>query len=150
LNFQQAVGGVPPANQTINITSTTGAFLQFTAFPTSASWLTVNPNSGTTPGQVTVSVNGSTLQAGTYTAQINVVSAAAGNSPQPVTVNLTVGQGNNITLAPSSLSFSSQVGSGAPAAQTVNLTLATGSLTFTAAAAVTSPAGGTWLKVNPA
>ena len=99
LNFQQNPGGPAPANQTISVAST-GAILQFTAFPSSVSWLTVNPNSGTTPGQVTVAVNGATLQPGTNSAQVNVVSPGAGNSPQPVTVNLTVGQGNNLTVAP--------------------------------------------------
>src|SRR5581483_193027 len=148
LNFQQPVGGAAPAPQTISIGST-GAILQFTAFPTSASWLTVNPNSGTTPGQVTVSVNGAALQAGTYSAQVNVVSPGAGNSPQPVTVNLTVGQGNNLTLSPPSLAFSSQFAGAAPAPQTVNLTLAQGTASFTATAAVTSPSGGSWLSVAP-
>jgi hypothetical protein len=148
LNFQQAVGGAAPPNQTINVSST-GAILQFTAFPTSASWLTVNPNSGTTPGQVTVSVNGAALTAGTYTAQVNVVSPGAGNSPQPVTVNLTVGQGNNLTLAPTSMTFNSTIGAGTPPAQTANLTLATGSFNFTATTAVSTPAGGNWLKVSP-
>jgi hypothetical protein len=148
LNFQQAVGGSAPQSQTINISST-GAVLQFTAVPTAANWLTVNPNSGFTPGQVAVSVNGGSLAPGTYTAQVNVVSPTAGNSPQAVTVNLTVGQGNNLTLAPAALAFSSQFGSGAPASQTTNLTLAQGTGTFTATAAVSSPAGGSWLSVTP-
>jgi hypothetical protein len=149
LNFTQTAGGPAPASQTINVGST-GSILQFTAIPSSASWLTVNTNSGATPGQVTVSVNGANLAPGAYQAQVNIVSAGAGNSPQPVTINLTVGQGTNLALSPSSLTFSSQFGAAAPAPQNVNLTLAGGtSVNFTAVGAVTSPPGGSWLKVTP-
>jgi hypothetical protein len=147
LNFAQAAGGAAPASQTISIGST-GAILQFTAFTSSASWLTVNPNSGATPGQITVSVNGAALNPGTYTAQVNVVSSGAGNSPQPVTVNLTVGQGTNLVLSPTSMTFTSQFGAGAPATQALNVS-ANATIPFTAVAAVSSPAGGSWLKVTP-
>ena len=42
LNFQQAPDGPARPSQTINIGSY-GAILQFTAFPSTANWLTVNP-----------------------------------------------------------------------------------------------------------
>jgi hypothetical protein len=148
LNFTQAPNGPAPPSQTINISST-GAILSYTAFSTSANWITVNPTSGATPGQVTVSVNGGTMAPGTYTATVNVVSSGAGNSPQAVTVNLTVGQGQNLVLSPTSLSFTSQFGSPAPAGQSTSLTFPSGSSPFTATAAVTTPAGGSWLRVGP-
>ena len=148
LNFTQGANGPAPASQTINIGST-GAILSFTAFPSNANWITVSPNSGNTPGQVAVAVNGGTLAPGTYTATVNVVSPGAGNSPQAVTVNLTVGQGQNLVLSQASLSFSSQFGAPAPPSQSTSLTLSSGSLAFTATAAVTTPSGGSWLKVFP-
>ena len=101
LSFTQAAGGPTPPAQTVNITST-GTSLLYSAFVApGASWLTVTPTSGTTPGQVSVSVNAAaTMQAGSYTGTINIVSAGAGNSPQTITVNLTVGQGQNLVLSP--------------------------------------------------
>jgi hypothetical protein len=148
LSFTQAGGGNPPPSQTINVGST-GAILAFTAFASNANWITVSSGSGATPGQVTVSVNGASLQPGNYSATVNIVSAGAGNSPQTVTVNLTVGQGTNLSVSPNTVSFASQFGGSAPSPQTVALTLGAGSSTFTATASVTSPANGTWLRVSP-
>ena len=148
LNFVQSPGASPPPAQAINVGST-GAILAFTAFPSNATWISVSPGSGATPGQVSVSVNGANLQPGNYSATVNIVSAGAGNSPQPVTVNLTVGQGASFTLSPAALSFASQVGTAAPSPQSVALSLAAGSSTFTAAASVSSPPNGTWLRVSP-
>jgi len=148
LSFTQAAGGNPPPSQTINVGST-GAILAFTAFASNANWITVSSGSGATPGQVTVSVNGANLQSGNYSATVNIVSAGAGNSPQSVTVNLTVGQGTNVSASPNTVSLMSQFGGSAPNPQSVALTLGAGSSSFTATAGVSSPANGTWLRVSP-
>ena len=80
---------------------------------------------------------------------VTITSSSAGNSPQTVTVNLTVGQPQSLAVSPTSLNFGSQFGAPAPATQTVAVTASNGTLPFTAAASVTSgPAG--WLSVSPA
>jgi uncharacterized protein (TIGR03437 family) len=150
LNFTQAAGGLAPAAQMVNVGSS-GVALSFSALTTvttTTNWLSVAPASGTTPGTIAVSVNGASLQPGTYAGTINIASATAGNSPQTVTVNLTVGQAQNLSVTPTSLTFSSQSGAPAPASQTIGVTASTGTLSFTAAASTTG-SGGTWLSVTP-
>jgi uncharacterized protein (TIGR03437 family) len=150
LNFTQTANGPAPAAQTVSINSS-GVPLSFSALTsvsTTVNWLTVTPTSGATPGTVSVSVNSGSLTPGTYTGQVNITSPAAGNSPQTVTVNLTVGQAQNIALSTASLNFSAQAGAAAPATQTVAVTASTGTLPFTAAATVTSSST-SWLSVTP-
>ncbi len=55
-----------------------------------AAWLTCSPNSGTNNGIITVSIDPSGLAAGTYTGTISITSANASNSPQTVSVTLTI------------------------------------------------------------
>jgi uncharacterized protein (TIGR03437 family) len=151
LNFTQASGGPAPAAQNVSVSST-GVPLNFSALATvstTATWLSVTPTSGITPGTVAVSVNAGTLQPGNYTGTVSITSTSAGNSPQSVTVNLTVGQAQNLALSPTSVSFSSQVGAGAPSSQTVAVTASNGSLPFTASATVGSGQP-SWLSVTPA
>src|SRR4029077_2605833 len=122
-------------------------FSALTTVSTTANWLSVSPTSGATPGTVSVSVNAGTLQPGTYTGTVNITSTGAGNSPQSVTVNLTVGQPQNLALTPATLTFSSQVGSPALATQVIAVSASAGSLPFTTAATGTS-GGNTWLSVS--
>jgi uncharacterized protein (TIGR03437 family) len=151
LNFTQASGAPAPAAQNVNVTST-GVQLTFSALATvstTTNWLSVSPTSGVTPGTVAVSVNAGSLQPGNYTGTVSIASSAAGNSPQSVTVNLTVGLAQNLSLSPTSLTFSSQVSAPAPATQTIGVTLSNGSLPFTAAVSTGSGSSG-WLVVSPA
>lgn len=53
-------------------------------------WLSCTPGSGTNVGVLTVSVNPAGLTTGAYTGTITVTAPNASNSPQTVTVNLTV------------------------------------------------------------
>lgn len=55
-----------------------------------AAWLCCSSTSGTDSGEVTVSVNTSGLTPGTYTGTVAVTAANASNSPQNVTVTLTI------------------------------------------------------------
>jgi Viral BACON domain len=67
-----------------------------------ASWLSCSPTSGTSMGeQDTITVNYSTsgLSNGTYSATITITDAGATNSPQVITVSLTVGpSGGTVVL----------------------------------------------------
>jgi uncharacterized protein (TIGR03437 family) len=134
LSFSSALGGASQ-QQTLNLTST-GASLTFAIFP-SVSWLTTAPTSGTTPSAVTVTVNPSSLAAGSNTGNLEIINV---NNPSntvnvPVTVLVSA-----VGASPSALSFSYQLGGTLPATQAIDLT---GSLTtFTASSSAT------WLTVT--
>ena len=53
-------------------------------------WISVSPTGGQDTGTVTVTVNNSGLTAGSYTGEITVSDANASNSPQKISVSLTV------------------------------------------------------------
>jgi uncharacterized protein (TIGR03437 family) len=150
LTFSYA-GGAAPGGQSVQVTSSSGA-LAFTAAATtnanSGNWLSVTPASGTTPGTLTVTVNPINLAIGSYTGTVTVTSTGAANSPQSVTVSLTVTSLPTISATPAGLTFS-YAGGTAPAAQNVQVTSSGGALTFTAAA-TTSGNSGNWLSVTPA
>jgi parallel beta-helix repeat protein len=61
-----------------------------------AHWLSVNPSQGTDSGTVTVTIDPSGLSVGDYTGTVTVSSTNAFNSPQTVTVTLTIGYGQDI------------------------------------------------------
>ena len=150
LSFSQASGGAAPASQTINVGSSGGpiSFSAFSAVNVGTNWLTVTPTSATTPATLTMSVNGGGLPPGNYSGTITIASPTAGNSPQTITVNLTVTQQQQtFTVAPGSLAFSTQAGS--PASQNIAVSTSFGTLPFTATAIVTS-GGINWLSVSPA
>jgi len=89
LNFSCGTSGSPPSSQTFSISNTGTGTLNWTVTD-NASWLSCTPVSGTDSGVVTVSVDHSGLAAGTYTGTITVSDPNASNSPQKVSVNLTV------------------------------------------------------------
>ena len=80
-----------------------------------ANWLSVSPTSGTSTGSGdkqshTVSYTTSSLTAGTYTGHITVTDASASNSPQTITVSLTVQTAPAIALDKATLSPTVTVG----------------------------------------
>jgi uncharacterized protein (TIGR03437 family) len=83
-----------PNPQAVQVTSTTGASVPFTAsfIPTSGeNFLTITPTSGNTPGTIGLSVNAavsSTLAAGTYSGEVQVSSGTG--AVQTVSVTLVV------------------------------------------------------------
>lgn len=95
LQFSSQVGGAAPAAQSIAVAASSGS-LPFTAAATvtgnSGNWLSVSPASGTSPANLTVTVNPAGLAPGTYTGTITVTSAGAANSPQSTAVTLTVAE----------------------------------------------------------
>ncbi|NWG32621.1 MAG: hypothetical protein HXY29_14185 [Rhodocyclaceae bacterium] len=142
LFFAFAVGGSNPAPQNISLSSS-GAPLNFTV-STSASWLSASPPNGTTPGNLSVSVNPSGLGIGTFNGSVTITAAGAGNSPVTVPVTLTVSGVVNLTATPASLSFLYRVGRPRPSAQTISVSAAGASVAFSA-----STSGGTWLSATP-
>ena len=155
LTFTQAATGAAPAVQTVTVSTTGSAALGYsvtTTTNTGGNWLSVNGSSsgvfsGNGPGSFTVSVNGSTLQPGTYTGAV-VITAVGATNPAvtiPVTLNVTA---QTLVASPAALSFSAAVQGAAPATQTIAITstgIANG--TFTATAQSNS---GNFLTVTPA
>ena len=101
LTFTAVAGGAAPAVQGLQVTST-GTPFGITATSNDA-WLTVAPNSGTTPATLSVSVNPAGLAAGTYNGTIAV--AAAGATTQTVAVVLTVTAVPQLSVNPLTLVF---------------------------------------------
>jgi hypothetical protein len=93
-----ALQGTNPWEQYIQLTNTGGSTLFWTATD-DADWLSVVPHIGTLwyiePGgglstQLTVNINSTDLAPGNYSATITFTDPQAGNSPQTVSVSLTV------------------------------------------------------------
>ncbi len=91
VNF--SIGGANPATQTIMLSVTGGAASSFTATATTATggaWLAVSPVTGTTPSNLTVTVNPANLTVGSYSGAISIAIAGATNTPVNVPITLTV------------------------------------------------------------
>ena len=88
LVFNAILGG-DPSPQTVNVFLNTTYTFNWD-LSSDASWLSIAPVTGTTPGRFSVAVNATGLTAGVYTGTITVTSPLADNSPQAVKVTLTV------------------------------------------------------------
>jgi uncharacterized protein (TIGR03437 family) len=142
LTFGFAVGGTNPSPQNISLSST-GAALSYAVSTSGGSWLSASPSNGTTPGSVTVSVNATSLGAGSYNGSVTFTAAGAGNSPVSVPVRLNVTGVLNISASPSSVSFLHRIGRTPPSAQSISVTSGGTPVSFTA-----SGSGASWLTVS--
>ena len=146
LAFSYTQGGTAPAAKTLSVSSS-GTALSYTVAASGGTWLMAT-GSGTTPGNVSVSVNPAGLNAGTYNASVTVTSATASNSPQTVPVTLTVAAATpapspTLMISPTSLAFSYTQGGTAPAAKTLSVSSSGTALTYTV-----SMSGGSWLTAK--
>jgi uncharacterized protein (TIGR03437 family) len=90
LSFAYQIGQSSPASQTVTVTSSNGAPLNYSA-TTTASWLILTgQTSGTTSNLFTVSANTSGLSANTYTGQIAIAVANPATGATLTTVNIPV------------------------------------------------------------
>ncbi|MCP5105317.1 MAG: choice-of-anchor D domain-containing protein, partial [bacterium] len=89
LNFGVLPGSVQTGSQTVLIDNMGGGTLDWTA-AADAGWVSVSPASGTGSGVVTVSVDPTGLEAGTYTASVTVADTDAVNSPQTTAIRLMI------------------------------------------------------------
>jgi C1A family cysteine protease len=89
MNFTGIIGGTVTGSQSFTVSNSGSGTLNWT-LSDNADWLNYTPSAGTNFGEVTVSINASGLAAGSYTGTINITDPNALNSPQTVTVNLTV------------------------------------------------------------
>ncbi len=146
LSFSALTGGASPGSQVLSVSASTAT--AFVASASGGSWLSVSPTTATTPSYVTVTVNSTGLASGVYN---GTVAISAGGTTQNIPVVLTVstsgGTGGNITLSPSTLSFTAQAGGQSPGVQGIQVSSSTIGVGFSAAA--TTSSGGNWLSVSP-
>ena len=119
---------------------------------TTQPWLLLSPKSGTfssgQDAQVTIAVDRTNLQPGTYTAQV-IFTSNAGQMPLPVSMQTTpleVGHEPVMQLTPAVLAFTGVDGGSNPPAQVVTVSNP-GLLPFSWSAQVS--AGNNWLSVSP-
>ena len=139
INYQ-INGPLPPEQPAISVTSS-GAPLNFTASTSGESWLAINPLSGTTPSDISVTVSVAGLTTGIYSSTITISTPGQPFVTVPVHLSITEPTTPTIWAVPSSLSFSYQMGLNLPAFQTLSLTSYPSGQTITAKAS-----GGTWLS----
>ncbi len=156
------LGQNAPANQTIALSSSTGAQLNYTVTSAettcgSVNWLTLGGTTGSTNGSFTVMpANLASLGAGNCTGAITVTATnpatgnSAINSPLTIPVTLDISANPLLVVTPTSLSFSLPVGSTSGTTQqiTVNSTNAASNLTFTVTTS-TNNGGANWLAASP-
>jgi hypothetical protein len=154
ISFTIPEGGADPLPQVLTIASTDSTFNfynEVVATGTGGNWLTIDPASGVqgTPGATTVSVNASTLPAGTYTGEIVYFEYPANTMALIVPVTLTVAAPGSTYFDnfPGGLSFFLTAG-GAPPPQTLQVRNGgAGTLNWTAS--VNTSDGGAWLQASP-
>jgi len=154
LTFSGNFQGSNPAAQAVQVGGTTSGALAWTAVST-APWLAVSPNNGTTPVSLQISANTGGLAGGTYTGSIRVTSLSAPNSPQTINVTLTVVVPPPAILpSPSSMSFQALVGQANPPTQALAIQNAgLGSFSWTASTdapwlSISAPSGATPANIN--
>jgi len=139
-----------PTQRTISLTSTDPATaIPFAATaatnPPGLTWLSVTPNSGSSPASPNVTINPAGLPAGVYNGSINVSSTTAGVPAQTIPVTLTIA-GAAVNVTPSTLTFNQAVGGPVPANQTIQIA---GVAMGTTVGATTTLFNGTnWLNVS--
>jgi len=148
LTFSGQSGGsaASVAPQTVNVTSSTGAPINFTLSYPNSPWLKVNGQLsgivGTTPAAITVTADPNLLSAGIYGPANIVVSGGSSSTNPPIAVTFNV---STIGVNPASLAFTYTVLSNIfPASQVITLSSSVATQ-CTAAAATTS--GGSWFTL---
>lgn len=143
--------GTTAATQSVNMTSSDGStVIPYTVAAVAnngGTWLTVTPTSGNTPGSFTVTANGGSLAAATYSGAITVTPSGSFGSVISIPVTFTVTAPTTLTASPTSITFNGVAGQANPAAQTVALSTS-GSTGTSYTVATTTAAGGSWLSAT--
>ena len=158
LRFQAVTGGAAPPAQTINVFNSGAGTLNFTAASTTlsggANWLSVNGSgsaTSSTSGLITISVNQAGLTPGDYYGTIDVTAPNVANSPQTITVVLSVFSPANspgVQFTPTGLIFVGSAG-GSVAAKPVTISNPNPQpVTYSSSATYDTGAG--WLTIQPA
>ncbi len=159
LTFTAVAGGGTVPSQTFGIVNAGAGVMDWSVSSSvtdTSDWLSASPSFGNTDAAsrtvplVVVSVNPANLAAGQYSGQVQMRSASANNSPEYVSVILSVlpsGSNPGAVVLPEGLIFTQAVGGAAPGSQTITVSNLTGSAeTFATQAATTD--GANWLSVT--
>jgi uncharacterized protein (TIGR03437 family) len=146
LNFVQVAGGSAPAAQIVSAISVGQTLGYSVSVAGGTGWLTATPATGSTPGGILVSADGSKLSPGNYQGTVAVAAAGPGGtpaagSPALVGVSLSVVSPVPLSVSPATLNFIYAPGGAAPPAQTVQIS--GGDVSFT------TQVTGSWLQVSP-
>jgi hypothetical protein len=143
LFFTEEAGGPFPPNQNFTVSSD-GSALDFDLIE-NAPWLIKSPAFGTTPRNITVSINTTGLASGIYFDSIEVSSPEAANSPLFKYVQLELTEPPaELNVTPSQLFFNAIAGGSNPASQMLSVfNTGGGQLDWTATN------NESWLMVNP-
>ncbi len=156
LTFSLTQGSTSVATQSIVITNNGSSAQSYTVSATPGSggnWLSVSSAAGNigpvSTSSFSVSVNPSSLGAGTYLGTVSIAVSPA-NQQSDVAVIVTVSGGQaQLQLSQTGFRFQTIAGGGNPPGQPLSiLNSGSGSLNFSASASTTS--GGQWLSVSPA
>jgi hypothetical protein len=159
ISFTMPFGGANPLPQVLLIASTgesSGSNFNFDSVAVNSkggAWLTVSKSGVdccTTPEALTVSVNASSLAAGTYTGEIILTEYSTHDLSMTIPVTLTIASSTSAYFdnIPGQASFSFKPSQSNPPAQTVQiLNAGAGTLSWTAAASTAD--GSAWLSVSP-
>jgi len=142
LTFSYTIGSTLPAAQTVSVRASAGTpAYSVTITGSNAQWLTVAPDTGIMPANLSVRVNPTSLAVGTYQSTITLAATGVAN---PLRISVTLVVSNALpTLAVSTTSLAFTAPPAQPAAQTFRLTTTGGPIPFTIAA------GSAWLSVTP-
>jgi hypothetical protein len=133
LTFRAVSGGGAPPAQSFSVFNVGTGALNFTATTSTlaggAAWLSATPATGrsdaTTAPVVQVAVRPAGLAPGDYYGQVRIAAPDIANSPQVVSVVLTVLPANGVAapvVLPTGLIFVGQAGGANPAAQSIDIT----------------------------
>ena len=158
LTFSAVAGAAPPATQSFAVVNAGSGSLNWSATPTvpagNPPWLIVTPLSGVSlaggAGEAaTVSVDPSGLAPGAYYGKVLVTAPGSPNSPQSLTVVLSLlpaGQGTGVSVQPAGLLF---VGAPSGSASDPQSILLSASLPDNFTATLDFDGGPAWLSATP-
>jgi uncharacterized protein (TIGR03437 family) len=161
LSFLYQTGGTANVvQQTLAISTTSATPMTYvltptvTANPSNLNWLSVSPASGTIPAggsvSITVAVAPAALAAATYSGTITLYAPGATTAYQSIPVTLTVSATAMLNLPAAPLTFTYQIGTAAPSAQTVTPTSTTTATAIAFSLSAATASGGNWLSVSAA
>lgn len=144
LNLTAAAGSKGTTGQQITTSMSDNSAAAVSVLP-SVSWLTGTSQTGMSSLTSSFIVDATSLTAGTYTANLHVVSRGASNGDMTIPVNVTVTAAPSVqaTASPTSLSFSGYAGGSSPAAQAISLSSNPSGASFSATA------DSSWISVSP-
>lgn len=148
LTFSATAGGTAPAAQAIGLTSTVTGMAYIAS--ASQSWIQITPSSGALPATLQVSIDPTTLGAGTANGQvyINVPGTNPGVVAISVTVNLTARQPAQLGLDTAQMNFAFVQGDSPSTANLGVTNTGSGTLAFTVIS-VTGSANASWVALTP-